>query len=109
MEGYKLINQYHDSLKDWDAFTREQQIELRAAWLAEEAKSSWLYGAIGGGIGALFHEAARAGGLIPRKYAIGTLSSSAVVGAVGLYFLMPMVERIGLAHSFDQIYKIKEV
>ena len=109
MDGYKLINQYHDSLKDWDALNREEQIALRKAWLDEEAKTSWLYGALGGGLGFFFHEAARAGGVIPKKYAIGTAGSSALVGAVGLYCLAPHIEKMLLAHQFDQMYTLKEI
>ena len=109
MQGYALINQYHDSLKDWEALNREEQINLRSLWLDEEVRYSWLYGAIGGGLGFLFHEAARAGGVISSKYAIGTAGSSAVVGAVGLYYLFPIVEKMGYAKQFDEIYPIKEI
>jgi len=109
MQGYALINQYHDSLVDWDSYTREEQIDLRVAWLSEEVRPSWLYAACGGGLGFLFHEAAKAGGVIPRKYAMGTLASSSAIGAVGCYFLFPLIERIGIANQFDEMYQIKAV
>ena len=107
MEGYALINQYNDSLKDWEALSRQEQILLRAAWLGEEVRSNFLYGAIGAGLGALFHEAAKAGNLIPKKYSGGTLISSAVIGGIGLYFVAPMIERIGIARQFDELYPLK--